>query len=176
MAMNREYIYLPKAPYLYVLEASVSEATNFAWSLAQHNLLRVVVRFLRGKKMTKLIHLYDEFAAALQFPYYFGENWNAFYECITDLEWLAGDVYILVITDSMMLLSEEDEEQLDALTNIFQEAGNEWNRPINTPEAWSRPAVAFHVIFQCDESDKQAMVSRLKSVNTTFEEIRLQST
>jgi hypothetical protein len=29
-----------------------------------------------------------EFAASFQFPYYFGENWPAFDECINDLSWL----------------------------------------------------------------------------------------
>jgi RNAse (barnase) inhibitor barstar len=172
--MNKEDLYLPSSPYLYVIGTSVSAATDFAWSLAQHDSLRVVVRFLRGKKMTRVSSLFDEFAAALQFPYYFGENWNAFDECITDLEWLSGDVYILVITDSKALLSEQNGEQLDALTNILESAGNEWGQPVETSEAWSRPAIAFHVIFQCDESDKQEVISRLNSVNASFRELRLQ--
>ena len=37
---------------------------------------------------------------ALQFPAYFGSNWDAFEECITDLSWLEADGYALLIYDS----------------------------------------------------------------------------
>jgi hypothetical protein len=171
--MSGEELYLADAPYLYVLEASVSEATDFAWSLARDTAPRVVVRFLRGRKMTKLGSLFDEFAAALQFPYYFGENWNAFYECITDLEWLPGGAYVLVITEAKALLSGENEEQLDGLVGILHAAGDEWSRPVETSEAWARPPVAFHVIFQCDKADKAEMKSRLESVKASFREMHL---
>jgi hypothetical protein len=169
--MNKGHLYLPEAPYLHVIGASASEITNFAWSLAKHDSLRVVVRFLRGKKMTKLSSLYDEFAAALQFPYYFNENWNSFDECITDLEWMPGDVYLLVIMDAKNVLIEESDDQLEALTNLLDEASSEWSQPVETSEAWDRAAVAFHVIFQCDEPDKQEVVSRLETVGASFQEM-----
>lgn len=170
--MSEEDLYLAGAPYFYVLGATVSEATDFAWALARRDARRTVVRFLRGRKMLKLTSLFDECAAALQFPYYFGENWNAFYDCITDLEWLPGEAYALVITDSAALLSGEDEGQLDAFINTLREAGDWWSRPVETSEAWGRPAVAFHVIFQCHESDKRGLMSRLQSVKATFKELR----
>jgi len=100
--------------------------------------------------MARLSSLYDEFAAALQFPYYFGENWNAFSECITDLEWITGDVYVLVITDSKKVLAEESNDQLEALINVLEAAGSEWSHPVENSQAWDRPGVAFHVIFQCE--------------------------
>lgn len=168
--MSKELIYLPNAPYLHIVGANIPEVTDFAWSL-KNSRLRVAVRFLRGKKMVTLPTLYDEFAAALQFPYYFGENWNAFSECITDLEWIPADVYVLVITHAKDLLAEESEDQLEALTNLLEEAGCEWSKPVETSQAWDRPAVAFHVIFQCDEPDKEAVMSRLERVGATFQEI-----
>ena len=168
--MSKERLYLPEAPYLHVIGASISEITDFGWSLAKHGSLRVVVRFLRGKKMARLCSLYDEFAAALQFPYYFGENWNAFDECITDLEWMPGDVYVLVITDAKNVLAEESDDQLEALTNLLEEAGSEWSQSVETSEV-NRPAVAFHVAFQCDESEKQAVMTRLEAVGASFQEL-----
>jgi hypothetical protein len=172
--MTKEALYLPEAPYLHVAEAGVSEITDFGWSLGNHNSLRVVVRFLRGKKMTKLDGLDNEFAAVMQFPWYYGENWAAFDECIKDLSWMSGDVYILIITDSRAVLSEEDEKQFSTLIKILQQAGNEWSQPVETSEWWSRPSIAFHVIFQCDEADKQEVMSRLNSVDASFQELRLQ--
>ena len=46
----------------------------------------LTVRVVRGRKMRNLPGLFDEFSAALQFPLYFGENEDAFDECIADLE------------------------------------------------------------------------------------------
>jgi RNAse (barnase) inhibitor barstar len=174
MAMGKEGLFIHDAASLYVLAAAVSEATDFAYALARGE-RGIIVRFLRGRKMKKLQPLYDECAAALQFPYYFGENWNAFFDCITDLSWMPGEGYILMITDSAALLSEENGEQLDALINVFQEAGELWSQPVETTEAWARPAVAFHVIFQCDEADKTDLVSRLEAVKAPLKELRLQS-
>jgi len=169
--MTNERFYLAEAPYLHVIGASISEITDFAWSLTKHSSLRVVVRLLRGKKMAKVSSLYDEFAAALQFPYYFGENWNAFSECISDLEWMPGDVYVFVITDAKNLLVAESQDQLESLINLLEESGREWSQPVEDSEVWDRPAVAFHVIFQCDESDKHAMISRLQNVGASFDEM-----
>jgi len=59
--------------------------------------------------MTKVDALDNECSAVLQFPWYFGENWPAFDECIRDLSWLPADVYTLIITDSLAVLSEQDE-------------------------------------------------------------------
>ena len=166
--MSNERLYLPRAPYLHVLGANISEVTDFALALPKYSRLRVIVRFLRGKKMASLSSLYDEFGAALQFPYYFGENWDAFSECITDLEWIPADVYVLVITDSQSVLAEESDEQLAVLTKLLEEAGSEWSHPVETSQPWDRPVVAFHVIFQCDKSDEQAVISRLESVGASF--------
>jgi hypothetical protein len=45
----------------------------------------LISRFGRGRKMADRHGLFDEIAAVLQFPSYFGENWDAFDECIGDL-------------------------------------------------------------------------------------------
>jgi hypothetical protein len=143
------------------------------WSLMSDS-PRVVVRFLRGNKMRTVNSLFDEFAAALQFPYYFGENWNAFDECLTDLAWLPGDVYILIITNSeATLATEEDEEQLVTLIDILQNAGEEWSRPVETSESWSHPPVPFHVIFQSSEAGLEVVRSRLKSTGMPFQEMQM---
>lgn len=49
--------------------------------------------------------VFDEFAAALQFPYYFGENLNAFDECLGDLEWIFKDKIIIFIYNWSSVLS-----------------------------------------------------------------------
>src|ERR1051326_1670912 len=64
----------------------------------------IVMRRIRGHKAKTTAALFDEMAAALQFPSYFGENWNALDECLNDLEWLPGDAYVLVFERSPEVL------------------------------------------------------------------------
>lgn len=45
-------------------------------------------------------------ATAMKFPDYFGNNWDAFDECLADLEWLSGGGYCLVIRDSSEVWSQ----------------------------------------------------------------------
>jgi Barstar (barnase inhibitor) len=43
--------------------------------------------------------LFDFFKGALQFPDYFGNNWDAFDECISDLSWLNAESFLIAHRD-----------------------------------------------------------------------------
>jgi RNAse (barnase) inhibitor barstar len=173
MNNKKETFHTPCPPWLYLVGADHSELTNFGWSLARNESLCVSVRFLRGKKMTDLDSLFNEFAAALQFPYYFGENWAAFDECLADLEWIRADAFILIVFDLNSVLSREDEGQFATLIDILQKVAEEWSRPVDTVEAWARPSKAFHVIFQVAPCDLEDAQERLKSAVGVFQNMIL---
>ncbi|MGX7673657.1 barstar family protein [Plantactinospora sp. DSM 117369] len=61
--------------------------------------------------------LFTEWAARLGFPDYFGRNWDAFEECLTDL--VAGRPRTLVVTDAADLLADEPPEQLGILLGVL---------------------------------------------------------
>lgn len=73
----------------------------------------LLVRELRGSKMATVSAVFDEFAAAFQFPYYFGENKDAFDECMRDLDEFVGVAsgYVVVIRDAERLLSAEPDQR-----------------------------------------------------------------
>ena len=106
-------------PWLLRMAASHSEATDVLLPLQHERSTGVAVRFLRGKKMATAQSMFDEFAAAMQFPFYFGSNWAAFDECMADLAWLPATAYVLTILDSAELLV-SDAAQLDTLLDIFE--------------------------------------------------------
>lgn len=64
-------------------------------------------------------------ASALRFPSYFGHNWDALDECLTDLSWLpAGDV--LVIHRDLPLAM--DSEACSIYLSILWDSAQRWER------------------------------------------------
>lgn len=90
-----------------------------------------VVRRIRGKKCHTKKGFFDEISAAFQFPHYFGENWDAFNECINDLGWLPADKYLLIIEDVDQLLLLETEEEFDKLMRALRRTARDWESGIN---------------------------------------------
>lgn len=107
-----------------------------------------VVRELRGPKMRTIQGIFDEFAAAFQFPYYFGENKDAFDECLRDLDDFVGSAtgYVAVIRDSAHLLADQPEEREWFAEAISDSAGY-----------WWRKGLAFRVILQGEPPIPQAV-------------------
>ncbi|MGW4770299.1 barstar family protein [Nocardia sp. NPDC004278] len=105
-----------------------------------------VVRELRGRKMRTTAGVFDEFAAAFQFPYYFGANKDAFDECLRDLDDFVGSAtgYVAVIRDSAELLVDELEER-DWFAETMRDAA----------DYWSNQDLAFRVVLQGEPADPQ---------------------
>src|SRR4051794_5039285 len=59
---------------------------------------------IEGRLNTKE-ELLSSMARALSFPDYFGENWDAFNECINDLSWLSVQGYVLLFKNGNDLLN-----------------------------------------------------------------------
>jgi hypothetical protein len=78
---------------------------------------RGVIRKLRGGRCGDERALFDEAAAALQLPSYFGMNWNAFDECIAQYA-LPADRLCVLVGDATKLLTARD-AALATLSNII---------------------------------------------------------
>ena len=61
----------------------------------------------------------------MNFPDYFGGNWNAFDECINDLSWLTSEQYVILISKTDKLLV-NDNENFEVLINILSDTCMEW--------------------------------------------------
>lgn len=102
-----------------------------------------VVREVRGSKMPTTSALFDEFAAALQFPYYFGENKDAFDECMRDLDEFVGVAagYVVVVRDAEQLLRAEP-DQREWFYDAMRFYAEDW--------AARAAAAVFRVVLQAD--------------------------
>lgn len=139
-------------PYLFESEADSVSSTVAAW-LEDGLAARVV----RGRRARTLQGLFDEFAAALQFPTYFGENVDAFDECIADLECLPpGSGYVIVIVEPDELLADESDAVFEWFAHSLASAASQWAQPVEVGAWWDRPPVAFHVVLAGDRARLEA--------------------
>src|SRR5712692_7291089 len=67
-------------------------------------------RIVRGQHCRTSNELRREWGAALQFPWYCGENWNAFEECVNDLDWLRADKLVILVAQVEKVLVDEPQE------------------------------------------------------------------
>jgi hypothetical protein len=165
--MDLHRLLRPEPPWLHLLVAPESPDFQALAGLAGSAPGGVVTRVIRGHKARTKAALFDEFAAALQFPDYFGENWDAFDECLNDLRWLPGDGYILLIYQSNRLLEGAPSDQLQLFLNILEDAGREWSKPVS--DQWPHPPKPFHVILVCPKEDEACLRDKLRAANVSFD-------
>ena len=156
--MKLEPLLRSHEPWLHVFLATESDACNALGALERSTQGRAVCRVVRGHKATTEQAFFDECAAAWQFPYYFGENWDAFEECVADLEWLPAEAYVFCVTQGVHLLEKEPSGQQQRLLLVLQRIAKEWGQ--STP---SRPAKVFHVLLQCTAEEKPSLDQRLQT-------------
>ncbi|WP_394826363.1 barstar family protein [Pendulispora albinea] len=104
---------------------------------------RTFIGTLRGKRMRTRQGVFDQFGALLQFPTYFGENWDAFLDCMRDLDWLRASGFVLVVFDAADVLADADAGELDTLLQILTEAAEAWEQGDDLS-----PPTPFHIILQ----------------------------
>ncbi len=107
------------------------------------------LRMINGKKCGTPSDVFTEFARALQFPDYFGHNWDALEECLADLEWLPAKGYGLLISDAQCVIP-DDEEEYETLLEVLNDAGEAWSKG-QTGEGRRAP---FHVLFVVSLQEK----------------------
>ncbi len=109
------------------------------------------LKVIKGAKCQATAGLLTECARAMDFPDYFGHNWDALEECLADLEWLPAKGYILLITDAARLLP-DNEEEYETFLEVLRDAGEAWGN--GQAGMGARRATPFHVLFALSEREK----------------------
>jgi RNAse (barnase) inhibitor barstar len=64
-------------------------------------------------------------ATALRFPAYFGMNWDALHDCLTDLSWQPAAGYVLYFA-AFRTFAEADGADADIANHVLQSAADFW--------------------------------------------------
>jgi RNAse (barnase) inhibitor barstar len=96
-----------------------------------------------GAAMTDRASMFDDFAAACDFPGWFGRNWDAFADCLSDLSWLPERPVAVCWQRSGVFAARNPE--------IWRMAGEVIDTAIEDREAAGLPAL--YVIYPAALSD-----------------------
>ncbi|MFD5001124.1 barstar family protein [Streptomyces buecherae] len=103
--------------------------------------------WMSGRHMRDLDGLLRQFWDDFRFPDYFGWNFPALNDCLSDLAWLPADHCVLVIEEAQEIL-DGDPASLPDFLDILLRTGERWStvqRPDGSTQA------RFRTLLVCDE-------------------------
>ena len=103
-----------------------------------------VVRTLDGRRCQTKRALLDELDRVLGFPAHFGRTWDALEDCLTDLGWLPGTGYRLIVLTADRLLA-QDPTEYATFVALLEDVGRAW-ATVATGHP-GRSAVPFHTVL-----------------------------
>jgi RNAse (barnase) inhibitor barstar len=145
---DKFYLIFNEPPFIYMGHL---EASNLIYSL-QCEPQGGAIKTIRGDKCVTVSDLHNEIAAALQFPGYYGENWNALDECLRDLEWLPASWYLIHLCRPEAVLPNDDDNFRIFMT-VLLDASRTWANPSYSGMSADCPVRPFNIIISGDELD-----------------------
>ena len=123
----------------------------------------VATRFVRGDRCTTKERFFEEWSTALNFPDYFGHNWDAYEEVLDEMldrngsgnEKQARQLMVL-ISDSVQLLRDESPQDLKIFVNIMEQA--------SLGSSFAQNPTELRVLFQCEPETADTTLHRLNKV------------
>lgn len=133
-------------------------------------------RTLRGDKMRNVQGLFDEFFAAFQFPYYFGRNWNAFIECLGEMDYInPGKGIVMLLHRPEELLADSPRDRV-VFSEVLTHISKMYSEAIEYGEWSDRPALPFHVVFQAPSDQSNTFISVWEKTGLEFVKLEQAST
>lgn len=148
-----------------IIESDSDSLSYFADYLNRFYRKDYRVYFIRGKKCKSLSSLFDEWAAAMQFPIYFGENIHAFVDCLRDLPRTDPADHIIIIINSSELL-EDDSQCLSDFYEIITNIPKDWQRIF--PE---HSTMQFKMVLHESSEKVEILKNTLQYLNVTYDEV-----
>jgi RNAse (barnase) inhibitor barstar len=109
----------PRGVYWLKTHASVAELGKLARAKG------MAFFHLEGQKIEKKDQFFNHAAVAMKFPDHFGKNWDAFYDCLTDMGWVDAEGYAIYF-DHTNGFAKHHESQLETVIELFQDAVDFW--------------------------------------------------
>lgn len=109
------------APNIHQISVNMTE-TELAELATSHN---CQLFYIDGRNINNKADFLVKIADVMNFPDYFGKNWDALQDCITDLDWSA-DFQYLIVYDHWQNFANNHPKDWQILNDIFLEAIAHW--------------------------------------------------
>jgi RNAse (barnase) inhibitor barstar len=164
--MRTDEVIKPGLPALLLLESDGEHALAWGVEAREEEGGAVALRWLRGSRMRSLEGFHDELAAALQFPPYYGANFDALRDMLSDLEWLESEGFLFLVLEADQALADASPEAWEAFSEVVAEVAETWAEMDD---------VAFKVVLVAEGEGLEALRARLALGGMRAEAIELPS-
>ncbi|MFF6878127.1 MULTISPECIES: barstar family protein [unclassified Streptomyces] len=114
---------------------------------------------MRGQEMHDSDGVFTQFYEALRLPDYFGWNWNALRDCLTDLHWINAKHFLLTIDDADAALSRSVEER-EILFRALNDAVKFW---AGKPELPGQEKITFQAVLLCPPDAQEGLLHEIRN-------------
>lgn len=152
--MTEETAAIQLSPWMRVITAERGDVPLNELLPASGN---VYVARLDGQEMPDEMSTFQQFYELLKFPEYFGWNWDAFHDCLRDLQWLSSDYHILIIESAESVLSEDDDARGKFFGSLWR-AGQRWSYT-KRPEGVTLSKLS--VVLSCGKESASSLARRI---------------
>lgn len=158
--MDAKSLSKPGGPWGKLLLGKPEDAFDQRRLLSREEPRQLTIRHLDGQRMATKESCLNEFAAALQFPPYFGRNWDACLDCLDDLAGKSKAGLVLFVFHAVAWMKDAPDSELRQLVEVLNEVSLRWT-------AAKAPA-AFRVIFQTKPAEADELKLRWKKAGATL--------
>jgi hypothetical protein len=120
---------------------------------------------MRGQEMRDSDGVFTQFYEALRLPDYFGWNWNALRDCLTDLHWISAKHVLLAIDDADAVLSGSPEERA-ILFRALNDAARFWG---GNPDFPGQEKIAFRAVLLCPPDTQEEILREIRTCQAFFD-------
>ncbi|MGL4464259.1 MAG: barstar family protein [Planctomycetia bacterium] len=91
-----------------------------------------LVALIDGSTVSDKDSLLAAIAAAFHFPSYFGANWDALLDCLSDFHWQPAPGYALLVTKAHSCCA-TDPDEAQVFRDVWQDAADRWSERDDSP-------------------------------------------
>lgn len=130
---------------------------------------------LDSGKIRNLDDFYQEASLVFKLPDYFGNNLDAFDECLNDLSWLPGQGYLVIFENAELFLCDESDSVVNGILSIFHGAGWEWAKSVSVGEWRDSKAKPFHTVLELSEDGGTSWLQKVNRKEIVICKLELES-
>jgi len=134
----------PEPPWIFGFKGTSSELVTYLAGASGSPNGKTID--LDGAQLATTDLLFNAMQAAFHLPGYFGHNWDALDECLSDLSWFPATQYQVAISNWERVLEAEPRSKL-IFERMMLRVAEEWATPIQEGQSWDRPSIPFHWII-----------------------------